>query len=94
MENPHKHENHMCLCFRNTLHYVDKMSQQRWQYPKSLSLWEHFESSNTKQLITHMFFFLYFANIKKHVCLWWVNLGLEDMQSVHYKNHYVNGMSS
>jgi len=25
-----------------TLHYRDKMSFHRWQYPKSLSLWGHF----------------------------------------------------
>lgn len=32
----------VCVWFRCTLHYGDKKSPQRWQYPKSLSLWEHF----------------------------------------------------
>ncbi len=32
----------VCVWFRYTLRYGDKMSPQRWQYPKSLSVWGHF----------------------------------------------------
>ncbi len=32
----------VCMWFRYTLRYGDKMSPQRWQYPKSLSVWGHF----------------------------------------------------
>jgi len=43
----------VCVWFMYTLRYEDKMSPQKWQYPKSLSLWGYFWSPWRKQLINH-----------------------------------------